>query len=148
MLANEFDPALPVVVLLGTAFPLWAIVDAISRSALAFYAEGSIKSAWIIVLLVFTFVLGIGISSLRSILPLSGGRFSSRYNCVAERRQGHPAPARFGRGGPGSAARPSEQYEWNLSVRLALIPGVVAVLAGDDRPDPCPVVGIGNLSDH
>ena len=28
---------------------------------MAFYAEGSIKSAWIIVLLVFTFVLGIGI---------------------------------------------------------------------------------------
>ena len=61
MLANEFGPALPIVVLLGIALPLWAIVDAISRSAVAFYVEGSIKSAWIIVLLVFTFVLGIGI---------------------------------------------------------------------------------------
>jgi len=49
---------------------------------------------------------------------------------------------------PGSTARRSEQYERNLSVRLALISGVVTVLAGDDRPDPCPLVGIGNLSDH
>ena len=61
MLANVFGPALPLVVLLGIALPLWAIVDAISRPAVAFYAAGSNKTAWIIVLLVFTFVLGIGL---------------------------------------------------------------------------------------
>ena len=61
MLANVFGPALPIVVLLGIALPLWAIVDAICRPALAFYAPGSNKTAWIIVLLVFTFVLGIGL---------------------------------------------------------------------------------------
>ena len=61
MLANVFGPALPIVVLVGIAFPLWAIVDALSRPAVAFYAAGSNKTAWIIVLLVFTFVLGIGL---------------------------------------------------------------------------------------
>ena len=61
MLANVFGPALPIVVLLGFALPLWAILDAISRPAFAFYAAGSNKTAWIIVLLVFTFVLGIGL---------------------------------------------------------------------------------------
>ncbi len=60
MLANVFGPALLFVVL-GTAFPLWAIVDALSRPAVAFSAAGSNKTAWIIVLLVFTFVLGIGL---------------------------------------------------------------------------------------
>ncbi len=60
MLANVFGPALPIVVLLGIALPLWAIVDAISRPAVAFYAAGSNKTAWVIVLVVFTFVLGIG----------------------------------------------------------------------------------------
>ncbi len=60
MLANVFGPALLFVVL-GMAFPLWAIVDALSRPAVAFYAAGSNKTAWIIVLLVFTFVLGIGL---------------------------------------------------------------------------------------
>jgi hypothetical protein len=60
ILANVFGPALPIVVLVGIALPLWAIVDALSRPAVAFYAAGSNKTAWIIVLLVFTFVLGIG----------------------------------------------------------------------------------------
>jgi hypothetical protein len=61
ILANVFGPALPLVVLVGIALPLWAIVDALSRPAVAFYAAGSNKTAWIIVLLVFTFVLGIGL---------------------------------------------------------------------------------------
>jgi uncharacterized BrkB/YihY/UPF0761 family membrane protein len=60
MLANVFGPSLVLVVLLGFALPLWAIVDALSRPAVAFYAAGSNKSAWIAVLIVFTFVLGIG----------------------------------------------------------------------------------------
>lgn len=59
--ANVFGPAIPIVVLLGFALPLWAIVDALSRPAVAFYAAGSNKTAWVIVLLVFTFVLGIGL---------------------------------------------------------------------------------------
>lgn len=61
MLADVFGPDLPIMVLLGIALPLWAIVDAISRPAVAFYAAGSNKTAWIIVLVVFTFVLGIGL---------------------------------------------------------------------------------------
>jgi hypothetical protein len=61
MLANIFGPDLPIIVLLGIALPLWAIVDAISRPAVAFYAAGSSKTAWVIVLVVFTFVLGIGL---------------------------------------------------------------------------------------
>ena len=60
MLADIFGPAVPLVLLLGFALPLWAIVDALSRPAVAFYAAGSNKTAWITVLLVFTFVLGIG----------------------------------------------------------------------------------------
>jgi hypothetical protein len=60
MLANIFGPSLVLVVLLGFALPLWAIVDALSRPAVAFYAAGSNKSAWITVLVVFTFVLGLG----------------------------------------------------------------------------------------
>lgn len=60
MLETVFGPAVPIVVLLSFALPLWAIVDALSRPAVAFYAAGSNKTAWIIVLLVFTFILGIG----------------------------------------------------------------------------------------
>lgn len=54
-------PCPSIVVLLGIALPLWAVVDAISRPAVGFYAAGSNKTAWIIVMLVFTFVLGIGL---------------------------------------------------------------------------------------
>jgi hypothetical protein len=39
--------------------PVWAIVDAASRPAVAFYAAGSNKTAWIVVLAV-AFLLGIG----------------------------------------------------------------------------------------
>ena len=60
MLANVFGPALAAV-LLGLALPLGAIFDALSRPATAFYAAGSNKTAWVIVLLVFTFVLGVGL---------------------------------------------------------------------------------------
>jgi hypothetical protein len=60
MLADVFGPDL-VIVLVVLAVPLWAIVDAISRPAVAFYAAGSNKTAWVIVLLVATFVLGIGL---------------------------------------------------------------------------------------
>lgn len=59
-MANVFGPALPIV-LLGFALPLWAIVDALRRPAVSFYAAGSNKTAWVIVLLVSTFVLGIGL---------------------------------------------------------------------------------------
>jgi Na+-transporting NADH:ubiquinone oxidoreductase subunit NqrE len=61
MLANVFGPALPIMVLLGIALPLWAVVDAMSRPAVAFSAARSNKTAWIVVLLVFTFILGIGL---------------------------------------------------------------------------------------
>lgn len=45
----------------GIVVPLWAIFDALSRPAGAFSAAGSHKTAWVIVLLVMTFVLGIGL---------------------------------------------------------------------------------------
>jgi hypothetical protein len=59
MLADVFGLDL-LIVLVVLALPLWAIIDAISRPAVAFYAAGSNKTAWVIVLLVATFVLGIG----------------------------------------------------------------------------------------
>jgi hypothetical protein len=61
MLADIFGPDLLIVVLVGIALPLWAIIDALSRPAVAFYSAGSNKTAWVIVLLVATFVLGIGL---------------------------------------------------------------------------------------
>jgi hypothetical protein len=60
MLADVFGLDL-LIVLVVLALPLWAIIDAISRPAVAFYAAGSNKTAWVIVLLVATFVLGIGL---------------------------------------------------------------------------------------
>jgi hypothetical protein len=39
--------------------PLWAIIDALSRPALAFYGAGSNRIAWVVVLVVAT-VLGLG----------------------------------------------------------------------------------------
>lgn len=45
--------------LLGVVIPLWAIIDAASRPAVAFYAAGSNKVAWVAVLVV-TFFLGLG----------------------------------------------------------------------------------------
>ena len=49
------------ILVFAIALPLWAIIDALSRPAVAFYAAGSNKTAWVIVLLVATFVLGIGL---------------------------------------------------------------------------------------
>jgi hypothetical protein len=40
--------------------PLWAIIDAMGRPALAFYAAGWNKSAWVLVLVLFMF-LGLGL---------------------------------------------------------------------------------------
>jgi hypothetical protein len=61
ILATLFGPNVPVVVFIGFALPLWAIIDVLSRPAVAFYAAGSNKTAWVIVLLVSTFILGVGL---------------------------------------------------------------------------------------
>jgi hypothetical protein len=47
------------VVLLWLVLPLWAVVDVLSRPAVAFYAAGSNKVAWAIVIVVAA-VLGVG----------------------------------------------------------------------------------------
>ena len=60
MLAEVFGADLLIVVIVGMAIPLWAIIDAVSRPAAAFYGSGTNKTAWVIVLLVATFVLGLG----------------------------------------------------------------------------------------
>jgi hypothetical protein len=44
---------------LGIAVPVWAIADALSRPAVAFYAARSNRTAWVAVLVV-AFFLGIG----------------------------------------------------------------------------------------
>jgi hypothetical protein len=49
-----------VMLFLGFVVPLWAVVDAASRPALAFYGAGSNKTAWIVVIVV-AFFLGIGL---------------------------------------------------------------------------------------
>jgi hypothetical protein len=61
MLPTAIGPAIPIVVLIEFAIPLWAVMHALSRPAAAFYGPGSNKTAWVIVLLVFTFVLGVGL---------------------------------------------------------------------------------------
>ena len=61
MLAEVFGPDLLIVVIMGMAIPLWAIIDALSRPAVAFYGAGTNKTAWVIVLLVATFLLGVGL---------------------------------------------------------------------------------------
>ena len=48
--------ALPFV---GVGIPVWAVVDAANRPAVAFYGAGSNKAAWIAVIVV-AIVLGIG----------------------------------------------------------------------------------------
>lgn len=47
------------VLLLGLGVPLWAVIDAASRPAVAFYGAGSNKTAWIAVIVV-AFFLGVG----------------------------------------------------------------------------------------
>jgi hypothetical protein len=59
---HVLGPDLFVVVLVLVAsllLPLWAIVDALSRPAVAFFAAGSNKAAWVLVLLAAT-VFGLG----------------------------------------------------------------------------------------
>ncbi len=59
MLADVFGPDLFVVMLLWLAVPLWAVIDVLSRPAVAFYAAGSNKVAWAIVIVVAS-CLGVG----------------------------------------------------------------------------------------
>jgi hypothetical protein len=61
MLAEVFGPDLLIVIIMGMAIPLWAIIDALSRPAVAFYGAGTNKTAWVIVLFVATFLLGVGL---------------------------------------------------------------------------------------
>ncbi len=58
-----FGPDLLIALLvlcLGLGVPIWAVVDAASRPAVAFYGVGSNKTAWIVVILV-AFFLGVGL---------------------------------------------------------------------------------------
>jgi hypothetical protein len=55
-------PALLIALLflfLGVGIPLWAVIDAASRPAVAFYGAGSNRTAWIAVIVV-AFFLGVG----------------------------------------------------------------------------------------
>jgi Protein of unknown function (DUF2516) len=61
MLAEVFGPDLLILVIVGMALPVWAIIDALSRPAAAFYGAGTNKTAWVIVLFAATFVLGLGL---------------------------------------------------------------------------------------
>jgi hypothetical protein len=57
--ADVFGGTGLLVVLLWLVLPLWAVVDVLSRPAVAFYAAGSNKVAWAIVIVVAAF-LGVG----------------------------------------------------------------------------------------
>ena len=48
------------VLFLGVGVPVWAVIDAVNRPAVAFYGAGSNKVAWIAVMAV-AFFLGIGV---------------------------------------------------------------------------------------
>ena len=48
------------VLFLGIGVPLWAVIHAANRPAVAFYAAGSNKTAWIAVIVV-AFLLGVGL---------------------------------------------------------------------------------------
>ncbi len=48
-----------VVLFFALVIPVWAIVDAASRPAVAFYGAGSNKTAWVVVLVV-AFLVGVG----------------------------------------------------------------------------------------
>ena len=61
-LGDIFGPDLFVVLVVlfcAVAVPIWAIVDAASRPAVAFYGAGSNKTAWIVVIVV-AWVIGLG----------------------------------------------------------------------------------------
>jgi hypothetical protein len=49
-----------VIMFLGVGVPLWAVVDAASRPAVAFYGAGSNKTAWVAVIVV-AFFFGVGL---------------------------------------------------------------------------------------
>jgi hypothetical protein len=61
-LAAVFGPDLliVIVVLVAVAVPLWAVVDAASRPASAFFGAGSNKTIWIVVIVVSWFI-GLGL---------------------------------------------------------------------------------------
>jgi hypothetical protein len=60
MVAEIVGSNLWIVAIVSMAIPLWAVIDALTRPAVAFYAAGSNRTAWVVVLLVATFVLGLG----------------------------------------------------------------------------------------
>ncbi len=51
----------PIVVLALLGTSIWAIVDVSSHSKRDFYEAGSSKTAWIVVIAVFTFFYGFGV---------------------------------------------------------------------------------------
>jgi hypothetical protein len=59
--ATIFGPDLLVLVVLlcAVAVPVWAIVDAANRPAVAFYGAGSNKTAWIVVIAI-AWLIGLG----------------------------------------------------------------------------------------
>ena len=60
MFAEIFGPDPFILMIFGIVIPIWAIGDALSRPASAFYGAGSNKTAWVVVLMVTTF-LGLGV---------------------------------------------------------------------------------------
>jgi hypothetical protein len=55
------DPLIAMIVLvLDVVVPIWAIIDAASRPAGAFYGAGSHKTAWIVVI-VIAWLIGLGV---------------------------------------------------------------------------------------
>ncbi|HXN61613.1 MAG TPA: hypothetical protein VN886_14290 [Acidimicrobiales bacterium] len=59
MLADVFGGPDLLLMLIWLVVPLWALVDVLGRPVVAFYAAGSNKVAWAIVIVVATF-LGVG----------------------------------------------------------------------------------------
>ena len=62
VLTAIFGPDLFVVLVIlfcAVAVPIWAIVDAANRSAVAFYGAGSNKTTWIVVIVV-AWLIGMG----------------------------------------------------------------------------------------
>jgi hypothetical protein len=84
MLADVFGPDV-LIVLLVIALPLWAIIDALSRPAVAFYAAGSNKTEWVIVLLVATFVFGIGLFLAAFYLVSVRGKVRQQMQLISSR---------------------------------------------------------------
>ena len=66
-------PLLWLVVVLAVAIPVWAIIDAASRSNAAFHAAGSSKATWIVVLVVFTVLFDV-VGLVLAIFYLAGTR--------------------------------------------------------------------------